>query len=1083
MSAPRLPGLSPDEWARARVLFDEAVSLAPDERAEFVSKRCSGDPLLRAALDALLEADAAPRTVLDASPAELSQLLADEEAELFTALQAALTDRYTLEREIGRGGMATVYLAHDIKHDRSVALKVLRPELGAVLGAQRFLREIRIAAHLQHPHILTLIDSGEIPSQDILGPSLLYYVMPYAEGESLRQRMIREGKLSPADSVRILRDILDALTHAHSLGVVHRDIKPENIMITGRHALVMDFGVAKAASAAASTRTNASGTLTTLGIAIGTPAYMAPEQAAGDVVVDARADLYAVGVMAYEMLTGRPPFMGATPQIVLAAHITQAPPPIDTLRPDLADLLGKAIMRCLEKDPGARWQSAEELLARVEAFATPGGGVAPAGGSGRAEAGRRGLRPLRNWAVSAAAILGAALWFGPGRQVRERHWARDHGIPQLLALAERTRWDSAYVLARRVEAANPRDSLFRWLRPRFAQVVNLRTNPPGASVWRKEYDAPDSAWMLLGNTPLDSVLLSVSGAGSPWGGSLPPLSVLLFSTNRLKIQLPAYRTLDRVGPFFDSLITLDRDSALPPEMVRITSGNPVVQQVDASVLGFDHVQSIALDDYFMDRFEVTNQEFKRFLDAGGYRRRDLWDYPFVKDGRVISGDEAMARMTDRTGRPGPSTWEAGDYLPGEETHPVAGVSWYEAAAFAKFAGKSLPTVYHWKHAASVYLSASIVPASNFSGRETVPVGSTRGISAYGIYDMAGNVREWCLNASGTERFILGGGWSDEPYQFTDAYTQAPFDRSPTNGIRLVKYLAAAPNLAVAEAPLRRAWRDLLKTRPVTDVVFAAYRQMYEYDRTPLDAKVLENVDEGDWTRELVRMNAAYAGDSMIVYLYLPNRGRKPYPGVVYFPGSNAIGGRAPQNLQVRAIDFILKSGRAVLYPVYKGTYQRSDSLKTDIQDTSNFYRDHVVMWAKDLRRGIDYLETRPEVATDELAYYGVSWGGAMGGLLPAVEPRIKVSALYVAGLDFEPARPEVDPINFLPRIRIPTLMINGRYDFFFPLETSQIPMFQRLGTPSDQKRHVVEEGSHTVPRTRLIQEILSWLDKYQPVPK
>ena len=382
----------------------------------------------------------------------------------------------------------------------------------------------------------------------------------------------------------------------------------------------------------------------------------------------------------------------------------------------------------------------------------------------------------------------------------------------------------------------------------------------------------------------------------------------------------------------------------------------------------------------------------------------------------------------------------------------------------------------------MYNSAWIVPASNYSGHGTVPVGSTRGISAYGTYDMAGNVREWCLNAGGNERFILGGGWNDEPYSFNDVYTQAPFDRSSTNGIRLVKYLATERNLASAGGPLQRTWRDFLKTRPVTDAVFAAYRQMYEYDRTPLAANVVESLDEGDWTRELVRMNAAYAGDSLLVYLYLPKRGVKPYPAVVYFPGSSAIRD-APQNLQVRAIDFIIKSGRAVLYPVYKGTYQRSDSLNTDVQDTSNFYRDHVVMWAKDLRRGVDYLETRPEVGTARLAYYGLSWGGAMGGLIPAVEPRIRVSALYVAGLDFEPARPEVEPINFLPRIRIPTLMINGRYDFFFPLESSQIPMFRLLGTPPGQKRYVVEEGSHFVPRTRLIKEVLTWLDKYQPLSK
>src|SRR4051812_40966108 len=214
-------------------------------------------------------------------------------------------------------------------------------------------------------------------------------------------------------------------------------------------------------------------------------------------------------------------------------------------------------------------------------------------------------------------------------------------------------------------------------------------------------------------------------------------------------------------------------------------------------------------------------------------------------------------------------------------------------AYARFAGKSLPTVAHWNRAASVRNSAWIVPASNFSGRGSVPVGTTRGISAFGTYDMAGNVREWCLNASGTERFILGGGWNDPPYRFNDSYTQDPFDRNVANGIRLVRYPDADSNLARASGPLTRKLRDFNRVRPVSDAVFAAYRQMYEYDRTPLDARTVERLDEGDWTRELVRVNAAYADDSLLLYLYLPKRGVRPYPAVVFFPAGNAISNPAP----------------------------------------------------------------------------------------------------------------------------------------------------------------------------------------------
>jgi hypothetical protein len=280
-------------------------------------------------------------------------------------LSAALADRYVLERELGQGGMATVYLAEDPRHHRKVALKVLRPDLAATLGPERFLREVTIAANLQHPHILPVYDSGE-------AGGFLYYVMPYVEGESLRERLAKHGELPLTDAVRILRDVADAMAAAHAKGVVHRDIKPENIMLSGRHALVADFGVAKAVSEATGRQT-----LTTVGVALGTPTYMAPEQAAADPHTDHRADLYAFGVTAYEMLTGQPPFMGATPQAVLAAHVTEAPVNVTQRRTTIPPPLAQLIMRCLEKKPADRPQSAEELLPILEGLATPSGGITP----------------------------------------------------------------------------------------------------------------------------------------------------------------------------------------------------------------------------------------------------------------------------------------------------------------------------------------------------------------------------------------------------------------------------------------------------------------------------------------------------------------------------------------------------------------------------------------------------------------------------------------------------------------------------------------------------------------------------------
>ncbi len=286
-------------------------------------------------------------------------------AGLFQRVAAALTDRYRLIRELGSGGMATVYLAEDTRHHRQVALKVLRPELAATLGAERFTREIETVAQFQHPHILPLLDSGD-------ARGFLYYVMPYVEGESLRDRLARHGELPIHDAVKLLVEVVDALAYAHAHGVVHRDIKPDNVLLSGRHALVMDFGVAKALSEA-----SGGNQLTTAGVALGTPAYMAPEQAAADPHIDHRADLYAVGVLGYELVTGGPPFAGKTAAEVLAAQVTQRPEPLAARRAACPPALAQILMKCLEKRPADRWQTADELLAQLEPLATPSGGTTP----------------------------------------------------------------------------------------------------------------------------------------------------------------------------------------------------------------------------------------------------------------------------------------------------------------------------------------------------------------------------------------------------------------------------------------------------------------------------------------------------------------------------------------------------------------------------------------------------------------------------------------------------------------------------------------------------------------------------------
>src|SRR6476469_1483432 len=276
--------------------------------------------------------------------------------------------------------MSRVFLVRELELDRQVVVKVLPPDLAAGLNVDRFRREIQLAAKLQHPHIVQLISAGA-------RGGLLYYTMPFIAGENLRARLVRLRELPVADATRILREVADALEYAHSQGVVHRDIKPENILFSGSHALVTDFGVSKAlSSATAETRVDGTPQLTSLGIALGTPTYMAQAQAAADPNVDHRADIYSLGAVGYELLTGRPPFSGMTPQATLSAQVTQNPDPITNHRPNLPPALAAAIMRCLEKHPSDRWQTAAELRTQLETIFTPSGvtnPVAPARASFR----------------------------------------------------------------------------------------------------------------------------------------------------------------------------------------------------------------------------------------------------------------------------------------------------------------------------------------------------------------------------------------------------------------------------------------------------------------------------------------------------------------------------------------------------------------------------------------------------------------------------------------------------------------------------------------------------------------------------
>ncbi|MEE8368594.1 MAG: dienelactone hydrolase family protein, partial [Thermoanaerobaculia bacterium] len=307
--------------------------------------------------------------------------------------------------------------------------------------------------------------------------------------------------------------------------------------------------------------------------------------------------------------------------------------------------------------------------------------------------------------------------------------------------------------------------------------------------------------------------------------------------------------------------------------------------------------------------------------------------------------------------------------------------------------------------------------------------------------------------------------------------QSVFDRSSINGFRCIRYLEDEANRAELTRNVELPFRDFSTEIPVSDEVFSHYLRLFAYDRTPLNAAI-ESVDEvPGGRRQKISFDAAYGGERMLAYLFLPSKGAPPYQTVVLFPGSGAIHRRSSTALRLNRVEFLLKGGRAVLFPIYKGTYERGGELTTDYPEETAAYKDHVVAWGKDLGRSLDYLETREDIDADRLAYYGLSWGAAMGAIMPAVEKRFEAVILYVAGFFFQRALPEADQINYVTRVTQPTLMLNGELDFYFPVETSQRPMFEMLGTPDEHKKWIRYPGGHSVPRTEMIKETLAWLDR------
>ena len=677
-------------------------------------------------------------------------------------------------------------------------------------------------------------------------------------------------------------------------------------------------------------------------------------------------------------------------------------------------------------------------------------------------------RTIRPWvlplAIAALLLIVAASALIAPWQKREH--ARNVLLPEIENTAATMVRSNRQIFDKALEAEKylPNDPTLARLLPSIVNTVSIETEPAGAEVFWKDYDTPTADWQRAGTTPLKDVRV--------------PRDFL-----RMEVRKAGYQTIELAVPMFSLRILpikehlkMDRLGSLPQNMVRIPRST-----TDMGVIGIEKYGPRDVPEFLIDEFEVTNRQFKTFVDAGGYTNPGYWTVPIRDGDKMISLTTALSRFRDRTNRPGPATWEAGTYPDGTENHPVTGVSWYEAAAYAAFVHKELPTVFHWAAVADTSRSEFLLPLSNFNHKSPSAVGNLAGFSTFGVYDLAGNAREWTFTQSGNSnlRFILGGGWTDPSYAFNDSFTQPALDRSESNGFRCIKQLTENSVSTALRQSISMDFRDYSREKPVSDATFANFSRQFIYDKTPPGATLEKTLETEAWKAEVVSIDAGYNNERLILYVFLPRNSTARLQPIVFFPGSNGIHESKFQPAFINTrLDFIVKSGRALIYPIYKGTYERQDDLKSDLPDTTVRYKDHLIMWVKEYSRTIDYLETRKDMRADRVGYLGWSWGGFMGGIIPAVEKRIRTVVLNVGGMGMEEALPEADQINYLPRVTQPVLMLNGTYDMYFPVESSQKPMFRLLGTSPDQKKMLVYASGHLVPSREFIKETLAWLDAY-----
>jgi serine/threonine protein kinase/formylglycine-generating enzyme required for sulfatase activity len=1074
-----------ERWQQVERLYHAALERGAEGCAAFLAEACAGDEGLRREVESLLAYEDRAEDFIESPALEFAaQMMADENAAVVVGQRIS---HYRVTSPLGAGGMGEVYLAEDTRLGRRVALKFL-PALFTQNKEHlhRFEQEARAASALSHPNVCVIHEIDD--TQD----GRRFITMEYIEGTTLRQQLAQK-RLTLMEALDVAAQIAAGLGVAHATGIVHRDIKPENVMLRNDGLVkVLDFGLAKLTRQ--TTETDAEALMRSLvqtgsGIIMGTGAYMSPEQARG-LAVDSRTDIWSLGVLLYEMVAGRAPFAGATPSDMLVSILERDPPTISRDALELPAELERIVRKALQKDREARYQTAEEFLGDLKSLRHELEITGSQSANQTIVADKRitinskqeksGSKRIVAIVTASILLASIATWFvWDSRNVSRAR----RQVPQIEALSSNGNYFAAYDLAAETQKYLPNDPTITRLMRTISDTLTVTSEPAGAQVYLKRF-SPDVAGnfpprQLVGTTPIRDLriargqyLLYVEKDGFATTVQTISGAILLagFAT-----VVPPPLTIE------EKLLAADR---VPNGMTLVPGGDyrlrAWARPIDARV---------QLDDFLIDQYEVSNEDYKEFINAGGYLKKQYWTHPFIKDGKTLTWEEGIQEFKDRTGLPGPRTWSSQNFPEDKAKYPVTDVSWYEAAAYAAFRGKQLPTIFQWEKAArdgrtvspTIYMpwgafnpGDKLRPRANFEGDATIPVDSCEfGVSPFGAYNMAGNVSEWCLNETSEGFISAGGAWGEPVYTFA-YYGRFPgFYTSNKRGFRCAINLGNTGN----DGNLRI---EINKEIPVytrsSDQDFAGWVKAYDYHKSPLEPQ-LEKQETDAWILERIAFNGA-DGERAIAYLYLPKNFRRPLQVIHFVPPSDVEMGLKPATSSAESfLDTEIKSGRAVFVVVLKGYIERLRPAGfVEPDPTTAEYRDKMVNWITDLRRGLDYLETRNDIDSKKIAFFGPSSGASVGLIVAAVDRRYASVFLAASGIRKSNIRwiAEANKVNFAPHIQGPTLLLQGRYDEILAWKTEAEPLYKLLREP---KRLILHDGGHAPTVELFATTTHRWLDE------